>query len=225
MIIYSAKKSNPKSFFLPDSLGQSMLEVIVASGIIVTAVSAALTLVQSSINGAKVSEEQIVAYNLAREGVEVARIIRDSNWLAGRDFDDGLWGPPLDYIGQPVFDSATKEWSIFFASSDWVNDGTRVYRQVAPIGTARPGMYFQAPIQPDGTEVTRFRRRLYLHRLCSTVVGSDENYIASYAQNDGLDCNPGDDKIGVEVNSYVRWDKADGTFNEIQLVEQLFDWR
>jgi type II secretory pathway pseudopilin PulG len=205
--------------------GQSMLEVIVASGVIVTAVSAALTLVQSSINGAKASEEKIVAFNLAREGLEAVRLIRDSNWLAGRDFDEGLWAPPFDYIGQPAFDPTTKTWSIFFESSDWESDGTRVYRQDFPVGLAQPGMYLQALAQPDGTEVTRFRRRLHLKRLCSTAVGSDENFIASYSQSDGLDCNPGDEKIGIEANVYIHWDQADGTYHEVHLIERLFNWR
>ena len=114
--------------------GQSLIEVIVASAVIMTAVSAALTLVSSSINAEKNSEAQITAGNLAREGIEVVRSIRDSNWLAGASFDTGLTGiTARDYTGVPVFDPNANSWSFNFYPNNITNYMSRVYRYTTGI--------------------------------------------------------------------------------------------
>ncbi|MFH1046671.1 MAG: hypothetical protein V1738_00035 [Patescibacteria group bacterium] len=205
--------------------GQSMLEAIVASGIIVTAVGAALTLVQSSINGAKFSEEQIVAYNLAREGMEVVRQIRDSNWLAGRDYDEGIVGPNYELAAVPLFDPTTNVWSLSYTGADWESNPSRVYRQVAPDGNVPVGLFRQWTTQPDSTEVTRFRRLVSLRKLCSDVGGSTANRIAYTSSAVSQPCPVGTDNVGVEVSSHVHWQRAGGSTSQVELVERLFDWR
>ena len=67
-------------------LGQTILEATLAAGIMATAIASALTLTQASLNAEKQSETSIVAANLAREGIEAVRGLRDSNWLSGADF-------------------------------------------------------------------------------------------------------------------------------------------
>ena len=63
------------------SSGQSLLELIVALGVILAGVLGGLTLVISSITAARRTQQQIIAQNLAREGLELVRSVRDSNWL------------------------------------------------------------------------------------------------------------------------------------------------
>lgn len=62
--------------------GFMLTEGIVASTIIATAVVGILALLASSLRIAQLSESQLVASMLAQEGVEVARAIRDANWIA-----------------------------------------------------------------------------------------------------------------------------------------------
>jgi hypothetical protein len=203
-----------------------MLEVIVASGVIVTAVSAALTLVQSSLSGAKTSEEQIIAYTLAQESVEVVRHMRDSNWLAGRDYDDGLYGDSYEFRAVPVFDAATKTWTLDHdISSSWDDNKIRVYKQVTNDGSVPAGMYLQADVQPDGSEVTRFIRRLTFRRICSKADGTTDNYISYERLSVAAPCPVGQENIGIEINSYVRWLNPSGEYNTVRLMERLFDWR
>jgi hypothetical protein len=64
-----------------------------------------------------------------------------------------------------------------------------------------------------------------LRALCSQAAGSDDNFINYYARDSGSNCDLGDDKIGIEINSFVQWPKSDGTNSEIQIVEKMFDWR
>ncbi|MEA3249677.1 MAG: hypothetical protein U9Q03_04980 [Patescibacteria group bacterium] len=205
------------------SAGQSLLEAIVASGIIVTAVGAALTLVQSSINAAKESDNRLIASNLAREGVEVVRAMRDSNWLAGNDWDQGLEGAGFDYSGVVIFDAATKSWSMDFGAGSLDDVETAVYRQVVTGGPEQPGMFLQGIPQPAGTDTTLFRRITHTRALCSVVAGSTSNFINYELKADGESCAT--EKIGIDVRSYVRWTSAGGDEREIHVVERMFNWR
>jgi len=203
--------------------GQSMLEAIVASGVIITAVGAALTLVHSSLAAAKESDNRLIATNLAREGVEVVRAMRESNWLSGSDWDDGLEGANFDYSGILEFDAAAKSWTVDFAPSDIFDADAKIYNQVTAGGAATPGLYLQGIPQPSGTEETFFRRIVHLRALCSTAVGSLPNFIAYELKADGEQCLT--EKIGIEISSEVGWTGAGGNEHVVSAVERMFDWR
>ena len=70
--------------------GQSLLELIVAIGIILACTIATLTLVITSIQAGRKGSDKIIATNLAREGIEIVRNIRDSNWLSGNSWNERL---------------------------------------------------------------------------------------------------------------------------------------
>ncbi len=57
--------------------GMTLIETIVALGILVTGLVASLTLMISTIHFTKQAERAIVVVNLAREGVEIVRTLRD----------------------------------------------------------------------------------------------------------------------------------------------------
>ena len=91
--------------------GQSLMETIVAIAVMLAVVVAVLALVTSSVVGQKESEFQITAVNLAREGIEVVRGIRDSNWLAGAPWDQGLTGGTKAIVD---FDPESNQWQVVF---------------------------------------------------------------------------------------------------------------
>lgn len=62
--------------------GQSLIETIIAIAILTSALTAGLGLTIYAFSSFTTSQSQIVASSLAREGVEVVRMMRDSNWLA-----------------------------------------------------------------------------------------------------------------------------------------------
>lgn len=70
--------------------GFTLLDVIFSIGIIMVGLIVVLGLFQYVIVSARVSEERFVAVNLAQEGIEIVRSIRDSNWLRGDPWDQGL---------------------------------------------------------------------------------------------------------------------------------------
>lgn len=69
---------------------QSLLEAIIAIGVILVATVSATTLIVTTITSGQVSLEKTQAVNFAREGVEIVRSIRDSNWLKrAQNISDG----------------------------------------------------------------------------------------------------------------------------------------
>jgi len=76
-------KPNSK-FYIPNSSpGQSLIETIGAIFILTMALSTALGVAVYALSRSGISQQEIIATNLAREGIDVVRMMRDSNWLAG----------------------------------------------------------------------------------------------------------------------------------------------
>ena len=70
--------------------GQSLIETIAAIFILTTALTGGLGLTIYAFSVSSLSQNEVIAANLAREGVEVVRMMRDSNWLAS-DVKGGPW--------------------------------------------------------------------------------------------------------------------------------------
>jgi hypothetical protein len=70
--------------------GQSLIETIAAIFILTSTLAAGIGLTIYAHTNTRISQNEIVASNLAREGVEVVRAMRDSNWLAS-DAKGGQW--------------------------------------------------------------------------------------------------------------------------------------
>lgn len=178
--------------------GQGLLEAVFAIGILLMVAGAILALATSNLIGQKASEFQVRANNLAREGIEVVRSLRDANWLAGNDWDEGINSGGL---ARAVFDKATSLWTLDFSpASDkilWLNVATGVHSH-------------------DNTgRATVFRRSLELENICL-----DSNGAESIAAS----CPAGDEKIGIEVTSIVSWNERSQP-KEISLVALLYAWR
>lgn len=62
--------------------GQTLVETLLATFILTTSLVAGLSLAIYALTSSAVSENQVIASNLAREGIEAVRMMRDSNWLA-----------------------------------------------------------------------------------------------------------------------------------------------
>lgn len=206
-----------------------MLEAIIATGIIVTAVSSALTLVASSIRASKESETSIVASNLAREGVEVVRAIRDTNWLrrdAGQavSFDTGLTGmtDPFDYSAIAIFDQPSNTWTLNYEADEVLGDteATRVYMRTTTIDLFRAGSLLQFAVAPADDEpyrATPYSRTIHTLPICEDGAGTVTLAEGEFCQN-----GP---QIGVDVTSTVRWNATGARVREVKAQEILMDWR
>lgn len=61
--------------------GFTLIEVILAVTVITTALVACISLISFSVSGIRLGKSKLLAVNLAQEGIEIVRNIRDSNWL------------------------------------------------------------------------------------------------------------------------------------------------
>ena len=61
--------------------GFTLMEVIVSLGVIIAALVGVMALVTFSVSSIRVNKSRIIASNLAQEGLEIVRNIRDNNWL------------------------------------------------------------------------------------------------------------------------------------------------
>lgn len=72
--------------------GFTLVEALVSLFVLTIGIVPILAVGFSSRHFAEIVEHNLVAINLAQEGVEIVRGIRDSNWVAGAPFDTGLAG-------------------------------------------------------------------------------------------------------------------------------------
>jgi len=61
--------------------GSFLADVMVSLGVLTMAVSASVGVINQSIKTNSVNKNKIIAVNIAREGLEGMRLVRDTNWL------------------------------------------------------------------------------------------------------------------------------------------------
>jgi len=81
-------KTNTKIFGIR---AESLIETIVAVTVIALGATAAGVMVRTSLVGVEISQDRMLALNLAREGIEAVRNIRDTNWLRYSGNADACW--------------------------------------------------------------------------------------------------------------------------------------
>ena len=85
--------------------GETLLEVIMAVFIVATGSAAATGLIVSSLQANSFSRDSLVAMNLAVEGIEAVRNIRDTNWLKYSFDKEHCWNV---LPGQDCYDDSDK---------------------------------------------------------------------------------------------------------------------
>ena len=196
-----------------------MIEMLIAFMVISVGLFAAAQIVYSNLGLVQRDQNEVVAVNLAREGVELAKQQRDSNWLAGVAFDTGFEDAanPLspDYTGTTVWDplssGTTYPW-VDFAATDIASDAAKIVR--TPQG-AFANAHAAAPAITGAA--TTFRRVLTFHPICFD--GS-----SAYTYLDTGVCGAGLTKVGIRVESHVQWIQA-STSRDFTVFEDLYDWR
>ncbi len=66
---------------LKNKRGESILETVIAMTILAIGITFSSAIIGSSLSNVNLSKNRIVAVNIAREGIETMRNIRDTNWL------------------------------------------------------------------------------------------------------------------------------------------------
>ncbi|MFH1028327.1 MAG: hypothetical protein V1791_10025 [Pseudomonadota bacterium] len=186
---------------------------------LIAGVVTSLSLGILTIRAGQISMSRTIADNLAREGIEQVRAIRDSNWLADQNavdedenptwrWDAGLCdaSDPLDQLAILDMGEGYGAFSLQWGLTNTTDPRTRIYE----INNKQQHInyYMQSMTEPVTTEpdfiVTRtpFSRHLFImgNKLCD---GSSPQYT---------------------VESVVSWVEY-GTKHESILQEDLYNWR
>jgi len=125
----------------------TLLEVIIAITVLTIAVGGSFTLIQQTLTASSQNKLKLTAYYLAQEGLEIARNIRDSNWLKQKRKDpDVSWDAGLA-DGLSVGDSGD-----YIADYD---DTSLSSFEDKPLNLDSDGFYSYSPGEP-----TPFRRKI-----------------------------------------------------------------
>jgi hypothetical protein len=198
--------------------GQTLLEGIIAIAVVTIGLMGVVGLAISNQTSAQAISDRAVATTLAREGLEVTKHIRDSNWLANVPFSTGLLNPvggfttavPSSDFGNPtgpVWSLSFGEYTNFVdlaTQVTWLDEGLRYAQSI------------------NGGTPTKFQRYLKMTALCRPAAyqGTEFRYNAASSAT----CASGEKLVGIRVLSHVQWPRGAG-FSTVTLELRLFDWR
>ena len=201
MQLYSSKK------------GQGLLEAVIAIGIIITGLLAILTLTTANIMTAGEASSHLLANNLAREGVEAVRIIRDSSWLVNPNQTwYNLVASPSDTTAIAVLDPNTFEWTLDFQVNSLTEAKAAIWRDTNNV--------FRQSWQsfPVGSLKTKFSRLVTVYPICRAPAPSLDEVSTQ------VNCQVGWSQIGVRVVSTVAYTER-GRDHVLSLEDMLYNWR
>lgn len=186
------------------------MELMVAISVIIIGLTAAASMIFSNIRIQEISSDRVVASNLARQGVEFVKSVRDSNWLAGNAFNAGLQSG-TDYTGVPIMDTGGVFTGFDFTASTIDTDNWTAIKtsSVAPTTGALMG---QGP-SFTGT-ATIFKRLVTMQPICSDGT----------IRVEGAACVSPLYVAGIRITSQAIWDRR-GNRRQSVIVDEIYDWR
>jgi hypothetical protein len=210
--------------------GQTLLETVLAAGVITASVVGSMTVIISTISVGQTSQSQVEAANFAREGVEVVRGIRDSNWLKREQNvadgsavvtswdDDGTtagyqaMGPLRPYTA--TYQSSSNSWLLRRCAAPTCTDTETTVYQSGPL--TQPNYFTQ-----DSSTCTNPCRATRYHRVITITKVSNESTTPNIGTLEYLD-------VVVEVFWRERTGrdvKYPGFNRRLTAEERLYDWR
>lgn len=149
--------------------GLSIIEVIISITIIIVGISSVMILFENNFRAQELNMRKLVAYNLAKEGIEIARWQRDTYWFTEQNKYRVDWGvsgpeaviPVLDNDGDPL-----KGWTLKTEGAGGNQGKPEVYFYYD--GGSNKIMYVQSDKSavdiPFSWVKTQYKRILYINR-------------------------------------------------------------
>lgn len=199
-----------------DTRGTTLIELMAAMFVLTVVLLSALAFAVSNVKNEVMGVTRLKTTNLAREGAEIARAIRDSNWLAGETWDKGLfpngsWQThACAILGETDIKNATFD---FTADQNCTQPLTGdVYRMYYKTDT---GFFYQKAGGAEvGSEIVPSAfRKITLDFIC--VDNNSETSCDNMGQEDAIGV-----KVTTEVSSLVH-----GRPVVNSVVEKLYNWR
>lgn len=182
------KKTNFKKGF-------GILEVLIASTIIITILGALVTVGTMAINTNEQLLAKAQATNLAQEGIEMVRQIRDTNWIDNDNstaWNSFVWGGS---VSTPTLNIPTD---------------SQNYKLSQNVNNKRWGLDPVNPDQPEEITVgnTKYTRSIYFDPIVNLIPSTG-------------DLNSGKSQQAIRVRTKISW----GSGQSIELSELITNWR
>ena len=185
------------------------MEVMVAVFILALVLTAILSLVTYTVTSQHASEQQIIAQQLAREGIEVARNVRDSDFLAGVATSNGLKTTVKNFL-TARFNPGANSWllqNFGFCTTWglcplWIDPGS--------------GSYQHDIVGPS----TPFYRYLITDHICRNPSDGAESLVEVI----NTTCGAPLARVGTRITSEVQWTDR-GATKSVKLYDYLYDWK
>lgn len=203
--------------------GFTLVEVIVMMAVLTIGIVGTLAVANVAVQSGTRNEQRVVAANLAREGVELVRAIRDSNWAAaaegsGASCWDYYAASPLQAQAVPYTTSCTQTYpetdNQFVA---WLNVGNGMpYLEGHPTTDTKDPVFHLCLDEADG-----------LYRPSPTPCSSGRTYFRRVAvtvgKDLGTDVVDGKPKRSYRIRSFVTWQGNKGP--DVTVESYITDWR
>lgn len=224
-------KFNPRCRVNFGSGGFTLIETLISIVVFTIGIFAALGLSVSNYNDSQDNLDRIIATNLAREGIELIKNVRDSNWLKVDANDTAACGGSACTWNYGL--NGTTDYVVISYASTTPN-----FLPACTLGTLNcvknsaatrlsinsTSYYVHSPDNPS-----KYSRAIKLEKIClesdgEIPVGTDpQNF--EYLRSMSQDCNAsvGDSQIGLKLTSHVQWE--DSSTKYIEIVDTLYNWR
>lgn len=217
----------PASIFskLKISAGFTLIELMITLAVFTIGISAALGLALSNYNNSRDNLDKIIAANLAREGIELIRNVRDSNWLRVEDNDLSCggfcsWDYGLNVNTNYVYIDYNDIFPQAFTSGSCPTGNEQCVTACLDCKLYQDNNGFYNH-DSSGT-LTNYSRAIKLQKICvneSLAQPEDNEHI--YDMN--LPCLAGETYIGIQATVHVQW-QDNGTKN-IEIIDKFYNWR
>lgn len=223
-VVLSTKKiSNREIFGRPDSLtGFTLIELLIAISVFMIGIMGAFSLSLHNLNTARENYQRVIAADLAREGIELVRNVRDSNWLAREaNVDNPDTTEPDVYNWDQNF--TKKNFLVDYDTVGFINFDVEPADLAAAIIDSKSILYLNNNFYSHNSagSPTVFRRAINLQAIC--LDGSIPVSPVESIETD-LICNSAQEKIGFQVTSRVQYTYG-GRTQILDAVEKIYNWR
>ena len=201
-----------------NQLGQGLVELIVAVAVIQIGLFSVWSLFLVNFNAEKEAEMRIVGANLSREGVELIKNIRDSNWLKveqGILYDsNNVWKWDQGLVAG--------DYSVSFENSIDDSNVSLPGPELSQLYFDQDGFYTNSN-NSGNNKRSPYNRVLTLKPICCDDSDEDfkcDNNDFQIAGSEAL-C---DLKIGLDVIAKTTW-KYSGSDRQTVIEDTLYNWR
>lgn len=220
-----------------DYKSQGLIESLIAMAVIVVGLVSVLTLVVFNLRVQSYSHDMLIATNFAKEGIEVIRSIRDTNWMNENDWDQDLiteYDYPISeekgflFINGFVWEGVDDEYFIEDIGCSW---DACAFGEDPVLGPTPARMYIVTKdnktiydqlgfLNSSESVATNFFRVVFVNEIC--LDGNNQEYILTIYDEHCEDF--ADERIGFQIISKVGWYDKD-IMRTVEAEEWIYNWR